>query len=222
LEYLDQHIESLIFTSNSSITIKEIQDCLFSCFENKFSKDEVLSSIKRLQEKYEQNGFAMEIVNISQGYRFMTKAAYHTTVGQHLKLTNKKRLSKAALETLSIVAYKQPVTRVDMEHIRGVNCDYTIQKLLEKELVEIHGRSDAPGKPLLYKTSKKFMDYFGIGDLNDLPKLKDFKVAEEVGEPAPIEEETKAQESQTPQNVEEQVKQEQPNPINQKQRQEEE
>ena len=106
-----------------------------------------------------------------------------------LKQKTKKRLSKAALETLSIVAYKQPMTKVEVEQIRGVNSDYSIQKLLEKELVTIVGRSEKPGRPLLFATSPKFMDYFGIKSLKHLPKVKDFKdEANEIGEPQAIEE----------------------------------
>ena len=104
-------------------------------------------------------------------------------------MTTKRRLSRSALETLSIVAYKQPVTKSDLEKIRGVSCDYSLQKLLEKELITITGRSEAPGRPLLYATSDKFMDYFGLKSLKDLPKPKDFKEPEsEIGEKAPIEE----------------------------------
>ena len=92
-------------------------------------------------------------------------------------------MSQAALETLSIVAYKQPISKTEIEQIRGVSCDYAIQKLLEKELVAILGRSESPGRPLLYGTSERFMDYFGIKSLKDLPKLKDFKEVEnEIGE----------------------------------------
>jgi len=106
-----------------------------------------------------------------------------------LRQTTKKRLSRAAMETLSIIAYKQPVTKSEMEKIRGVSCDYAVQKLLEKELVDIKGRSDGPGKPLLYGTSEKFMDYFGLKNLGELPKPKDFKEPDsEIGEKAPIEE----------------------------------
>jgi segregation and condensation protein B len=101
----------------------------------------------------------------------------------------KKRLSRSALETLSIIAYKQPVTKSELERIRGVNCDYAIQKLLEKELVAIQGRSDGPGRPLLYGTSDKFMDYFGLKSLDDLPKPKEFREpSNQIGEQAPIEE----------------------------------
>ena len=104
-------------------------------------------------------------------------------MGTYLRQTTKKRLSQAALETLAIIAYKQPIAKNALEQIRGVSCDYALQKLLEKELIAIAGRSEGIGKPLLYATSEKFMDYFGIKSLQDLPKLKDFKEIENtIGE----------------------------------------
>lgn len=188
MELIDQHVESLIFTSSQPISDDEITTSVQRALDDKISKEEIDASIERLIEKYKSEDFAFEIVPISRGYHFMTKGAYHTTVGEHLKVISKKKLSRAALETLSIIAYKQPVTRIDLESIRGVSCDYTIQKLMEKELVEMQGRAEGPGRPLLYGTSEKFMDYFGIKDLKDLPKPKDFEMPEtEVGEPAPIE-----------------------------------
>ena len=97
----------------------------------------------------------------------------------------KNRLSTAAHETLSIIAYRQPISKAEIEHVRGVNCDYSIQKLLEKELIEIEGKSDGPGKPLVYGTSKNFMDYFGLKNPTDLPKLKDIMLPENmIGEPS--------------------------------------
>jgi segregation and condensation protein B len=132
-------------------------------------------------------------VEIAGGYQFLSKGAYHPTIGVFLRQTTNKRLSRSALETLSIVAYKQPVTKSELEKIRGVSCDYAMQKLLEKELVIIMGRSDGPGKPLLYGTSTKFMDYFGISSMEDLPKPKEFSNPDNsIGELAPIEEETEA------------------------------
>ena len=131
-----------------------------------------------LTGNYRDEQFPFELVEIAGGYQFMTKGAHHHIVSVHLKQTTKKRLSQAALETLAIVAYKQPVTKSDLEEIRGVNCDYALQKLLEKELVMISGRSDGPGRPLLYATTDKFMDYMGINSLNDLPKPKEFKETE--------------------------------------------
>lgn len=125
------------------------------------------------------------MVESGGGYQFLTKAAFRPTVEALLKQRVKKRLSTSALETLSIIAYKQPVSRPQLEQIRGVNCDYAIQKLLEKELIVIQGRSDYAGKPILYGTSKKFMDHFGINHLNQLPELKELLQAEnEIGEVA--------------------------------------
>ena len=189
MEYLAQHIESLIFTTEHAISIDEIKGCLEETFETNFKKKEIEQALEFLIKRYQDEAFAFEIIEIAEGYQFLTKGAYHQTVGTYLKQTTKKRLSRAAIETLSIIAYKQPVSKGEMEKIRGVSCDYSVQKLLEKELVTILGRSEAPGRPLLYGTSEKFMDYFGIKSLKELPKPKDFKAPEsEVGEAAPIEE----------------------------------
>lgn len=170
---LDQHIESLIFVAEDPLTLKEMKSVLTECFETDFRKEDILSALDRLVGKYQDDQFAIEIVEISDGYRFMSKGAYHSTIGVLLKQNSKKKLSKSAIETLSVIAYKQPVMKSEVEAVRGVGCDYTIQKLLEKELVEIVGRSDGPGRPLLYGTSEKFMDYFGLKSIQDLPKLKE-------------------------------------------------
>ena len=95
-----------------------------------------------------------------------------------MKQQHRKKLSTASLETLAIIAYKQPISKVDIEAIRGVNCDYAVQKLLEKELVSISGRAETVGKPLLYKTSEKFMSYFGLKNIQDLPKPKELELTE--------------------------------------------
>ena len=190
MDQLAQHIESLIFTADIPISLKEIKKCLEEALDTKFKKEMLEEAIQQLKDRYNQEDFAFELVEIAEGYQFLTKGAYHQTVGTFLKQTTRKRLSRAALETLSIIAYKQPVTKGDLEKIRGVSCDYSIQKLLEKELVSITGRSEGPGRPLLYATSDKFMDYFGLKSITDLPKLKDFKEPDsEIGEKAPIEEE---------------------------------
>lgn len=178
-----QHIESLIFATQEPIALLEISQCLEAVLGQKIIQEDILAGIAQLQDRYKQEHFAIEIVEIAGGYQFLTKGAYHNTIGTHLKLTTKKRLSRSAMETLSIIAYKQPVTKGDLEKIRGVGCDYALQKLLEKELITIIGRSDAPGRPLLYSTSEKFMNYFGLKNLKDLPKPKDFKNPDsEIGE----------------------------------------
>ncbi len=189
VEYLAQHIESLIFASDTSISLKEIKDCLEASFEIELPESDLLAAIAALHERYASDAFAFQIEEVSGGYQFMTKPAYHQTVGAYLRQTTNKRLSRSALETLAIIAYKQPVTKPEVEKIRGVNCDYAVQKLLEKELVSIVGRSEGPYRPLLYGTSDRFMDYFGLKSLKDLPTPKDFKAPENaIGEQAPIEE----------------------------------
>ncbi len=189
MDYLNQHIESLIFATDQPISPKDIQSCLEEVFETSLSEQAIQEAIDHLQAKYRNDHFAFEILEIGGGYQFFTKGLYHKTVGQYLKQTTKKKLSRSALETLSIIAYKQPLPKSEMEKIRGVSCDYAIQKLLEKELIAIVGRSDGPGRPLLYGTSDKFMDYFGLKSMKDLPQPKDFKEPDEqIGEQAPIEE----------------------------------
>ena len=188
---LIHHIEALIFISRDAISPGEIKDCLTEALEVKLSMKEVDRLLEELVEKYKSEFFAFELLKVNNGYKFVTKGAYYHTLGVFLKQSTKKKLSRAALESLAIIAYKQPVTKSELEKIRGVDCNYSIQKLLEKELVEISGRDNGPGRPLLYGTSEKFMNYFGLGDLSELPKTKDFKQANsEVGEHAPIEEET--------------------------------
>lgn len=178
MEKLDQHIEALIFVSESAISIGEIRNTLETHLEVKVSKESIEEVFDRLIEKYNAPEFAIEIIEISNGYQFMTKGAYHNVVGTYLKEKNNKKLTKSALETLSIIAYRQPIMKSQMEELRGVNCDYAVQKLLEKDLVEIVGRSEGPGKPLLYGTSQRFMDYFGMKNIHDLPKIKE--IAPEV------------------------------------------
>ncbi len=189
MEHLAQHVEALIFASSSPISFQEILDCLEATFDMEFSEEDLEKAIAEIEQRYEEPTFSFELLKIAGGYNFLTKSAYFSTIGTHLKLTTRKRLSKSALETLSLVAYKQPVTKTEMENIRGVGCDYALQKLLEKELVVIAGRSDGPGRPLLYGTSEKFMDYFGLKALEDLPKPKDFQMPDNtIGEQAPLEE----------------------------------
>ena len=175
---MKQHIEAIIFASPQPVPLAEIVSVLSEALQTEISETAVQTSIEVSRAHYRDEQFPFELVEIAGGYQFMTKGAHHHIVSVHLKQTTKKRLSQAALETLAIVAYKQPVTKSDLEEIRGVNCDYALQKLLEKELVMISGRSDGPGRPLLYATTDKFMDYMGINSLNDLPKPKEFKETE--------------------------------------------
>lgn len=178
MDYLASHIEALVFCSPKPISEQDLQECLAEMFDAKVPEQDVTEGLSQIEAKFRDDTFSIELVKSGGGYQFLTKPAYQASIGILLKQQSKKRLSNSALETLSIIAYKQPVTKGETEQIRGVNCDYAIQKLLEKELVEIKGKSDGVGRPLLYGTSQKFMDYFGINSLNELPTPKDFDTEE--------------------------------------------
>lgn len=183
MEFLKQHVEALIFASPQPVAVSELKAVMEEAFQAELKEADILQAIEASKAQFQQAHYAFELIEIAGGWQFLTKGAYHTTVAIHLRQATKKRLSQAALETLALIAYKQPVSRPEIEEIRGVNCDYALQKLLEKELVFITGRSEGPGRPLLYGTTEKFMDYLGINSLTDLPKPKDFKDSENsVGE----------------------------------------
>jgi segregation and condensation protein B len=167
-------IEALIFASEQSIRLEEIQYCLQRLLNHDCTDVEVIAHLTNIKEKYASDGFAIELVHTSGGYQFLTKKAYHTAINQLLLQRSNKKLSQSALETLAIIAYKQPVTKLDIEQIRGVNSDYTIQRLLDKELITIKGRSETVGKPILYGTSQLFMDHFGINNMTELPRINEF------------------------------------------------
>ena len=183
------YIEALVFCAEDPITEKEIIDVLQEKINEELDKEQVQDALEELRDKYDSSDHALELIEIAGGYQFLTKESFQPVIGTYLKQRSNKKLSKAAMETLSIIAYKQPTTKAVVERIRGVNCDYTIQKLLDKDLVAITGREDGPGRPLIYATSDKFMNYFGLKSIDDLPQLKDIQTeADEVGEPAPVEE----------------------------------
>src|SRR6478735_8222825 len=171
------HIEALIFASDKPLTTLEIVDLAnnaFSFMDEKVSLDQVETSLEGIVEKYKAEFYPFEVIQSGGGWQFLTKKEYHKTIAQLNGDKFLKRLSGAALETLAIIAYKQPITKGEIEAIRGVNSDYTVQKLLEKELIIITGRNEKlPGHPLVYATSRNFMDYFGINSPEDLPRLKE-------------------------------------------------
>lgn len=183
MDFLQNHVEALIFCSPSPIKVSEVQACLAEMFDADVPEKDIEQAVSHLIEKYASDEYSIEICKSGGGYQFLTKAAYQASIGILLKQQSKRRLSTSALETLSIIAYKQPITKSEIEQIRGVNCDYSIQKLLEKELIEIKGKSDAVGRPLIYGTTNMFMEYFGINDIKDLPSPKDFAAEEnKIGE----------------------------------------
>lgn len=183
MDFLHRHIEALIFCAPTPLGLEEIQRCLSEMFGSEIPSEHVSEAVESLREKYSKDEYSFTIENLGAGYQFLTKPAYQASISILLRQQSHKKLSTAQLETLSIIAYRQPVTKTEIEHIRGVNCDYSIHKLLEKELIAIKGKSDSVGKPLLYGTSAKFMEYFGINSIQDLPQPKDFSQEEnQIGE----------------------------------------
>ena len=183
------HIEALIFASDkplSTLEILELVNNAFGFMEEKISLDQVETSIDGIVEKYQSAFYPFEVKQSGGGWQFLTKKEYHKTIAQLNGDKFLKRLSAAALETLAIIAYKQPITKGEIEAIRGVNSDYTVQRLLEKELIIISGRNEKlPGHPLVYQTSKNFMDYFGLNSAEDLPKIREV-LAEQMVEPTSV------------------------------------
>lgn len=177
------HIEALIFSSVQSISIDEIAIALENSLSEPINVALIEKLIDEIKTKYAEPTLAIELVNINGGYQFLTKKDYYETINQLQLFRSKKKLSQAAMETLAIIAYRQPITKLEIELIRGVNSDYSVQRLLEKELISIHSKADTPGKPILYCTSAMFMDYFGLNKITQLPQLKDIAQEENsIGE----------------------------------------
>jgi len=183
------HIEAIIFASDKPVTTIDLVELINNAMgfmEDRANLDQIESALDAIREKYNSDFYPFHVMQSGGGWQFLTKPAFHATVAQLNGQKFLKKLSSAALEVLSIIAYKQPVTKGEMEEIRGVNCDYAVQKLLEKDLVIITGRKEnAPGQPLIYATSKTFMDYFGINSTSDLPQLRDVS-SQEVVNPTTI------------------------------------
>jgi segregation and condensation protein B len=168
-------IEALIFASDDSLPADEIIQAIkeIDGEEVEITKEDIENAVDTLNNKYEENGNAFRILRIANGFLFATQERYAKFVGFLSSERAKRRLSQAALETLSIIAYKQPITKPELESIRGVNSDYILATLLEKNLIAIKGRADTVGRPLLYGTTDEFLKYFGLNDLSDLPKPRE-------------------------------------------------
>lgn len=193
LSVIIPHIEALIFAAERPLTTLELCDLVNSALgfiEDRANLDQTEAAISAIKEKYTAEFYPFEVRESGGGWQFLTKKEYHKTVAQINGDKFLKRLSTAALETLSIIAYKQPITKGEMEAIRGVSCDYAVQKLLEKELIVILGRNEKmPGHPLVYGTSRSFMDYFGINSPEDLPKIKEV-ISTDIIDPTGVQSDT--------------------------------
>jgi segregation and condensation protein B len=171
---LSSIIESLIFSAESALSTDRICELL-----NEFERDEIKSALSEMVACYQERAGGFELVEVAGGWQFRTRPAYHGYITRHIK-TRTAKFSQSALETLAIIAYRQPITRAEVEHLRGVDCGGVLKSLLEKHLVRILGKKDIPGRPLIYGTSKEFLEIFGLKDLKSLPTLKEIQALDAV------------------------------------------
>lgn len=173
----DSIIEALIFSSDDSLGSAEIINAIkgIDGEEVEINANDIENVVDELNKKYTEGNNSFRIVKIANGYLFATTKEYAKYVGYLSSEKTRRRLSHAALETLSIIAYKQPITKPELETIRGVNSDHIISSLLEKNLITIKGRSESIGRPLLYATTDEFLKYFGLNTLSDLPKPREIE-----------------------------------------------
>ena len=168
-DFVKNIIEALLFISEKPVPLEQIQSVL-----EEIPAADIRRTILDLKTEYEENKRGMIIMEIAGGYQMLSSPHYTDAIRRFFKKKVKEKLSSPALETLAIIAYKQPVSRADIEQIRGVNSDGVVAHLLSKGLIKVVGRKEVPGRPYIYGTTKQFLEYFGLKSLRDLPKLEDF------------------------------------------------
>jgi segregation and condensation protein B len=173
-------VEALLFASGKPLTAKDIHDCIPEA-----ALGDVKSALRELETEYETMGRSFTLREVAGGHQFRTNNDYAPYILKLFK-SSPSRLSKAALETLAIIAYKQPILRQEIERLRGVEAGGILRTLLEKELIKVVGRKNLPGKPLIYGTTRRFLEVFDLRDLDSLPKLREIKALGPSDEPEPI------------------------------------
>ncbi len=168
-EQLIGAIEALIFVSGDPVPLKRLEEVLEA------SEDDIKESIETLSERYLDCGAGIQLMEVAGGFQLRTRPTYSLQVNTFLERKRKTTLSGPALETLAIIAYKQPITRAEIEVVRGVMVDGVLKSLLDKRLIKVAGVKDVPGRPNLYRTTKRFLEYFGIISLKDLPPIQDIE-----------------------------------------------
>jgi len=193
-------IEALLFASERPLTVDEIQEAFSaeggslpdrqagaSGGQEGVSEKDVREYLAELKKEYETQSRGFKLFEIAGGWQLVTDERFSSYLKKFYQSREKKRLSRASLETLSVIAYKQPVTRADIEAIRGVNVDGALKTLLEKGLARIAGRKEVPGRPILYRTTKEFLEHFGLNSVKELPPLKEFTLKDIEGHLLPPE-----------------------------------
>ena len=162
-------IEALLFSSEKPLTLQQLKGAL-----DDLGLEQLRQELEGLKAEYESSNRGVRIAEIAGGYQMITASTFAPFLKKLYKERRMERLSKPALETLAIIAYKQPLTKLDIEALRGVNVDGVISSLLDKNMIRIAGRKKAPGRPLVFGTTRQFMEYFGLKSLDELPKMEDF------------------------------------------------
>ncbi len=161
-------VENLLLASDQPVSA----DLLYQTFLGRSSKEDLQAVLKELQEDYQSKN--LQIVEVADGFQLCTRSEYSDWIRKLLKLDRSFKLSRAALDTLAIIAYKQPLTRAEVDEIRGVDSSGVVRTLLEKKIISPAGRKNVPGKPMMFRTTQKFLEYFGLRDLSEMPTLEDF------------------------------------------------
>jgi len=162
-------IEALLFASDRPLTLEQIKKVMEG-----FDINTICSILEQLKNEYEQSSRGIRLSEIAGGFQIVTFSGYSPFLKKLFKERNAQSLSKPALETLAIIAYKQPITKLEVELLRNVNVDGVVGSLLEKNLIRIAGRKKVPGRPYVFGTTKQFMEYFGLKSLEELPKMEEF------------------------------------------------
>ena len=174
---LKEILEALFFATDEPLTFKQVNEILAELDQayrpRRISEESITKAVDELNKELEETNRVFRIVKVAGGYQFATLPKYAHWLGRMVKEKSKRKLSQSALESLAVIAYKQPVTKPEIEAIRGVNADYVLHSLLERDLVTIVGRAATPGRPLLYGTTAQFLKHFGLNDLSELPKPRE-------------------------------------------------
>ena len=170
-EEIKHAIEALLFASEKPLSPEQIQEA----FEENLGVQEIRRALETLRSEYVEAHRGFKLFEIAGGFQLVSDPRFSSYLKRFYQAREKKRLSQASLETLSVIAYRQPATRADIEFIRGVNVDGAVKTLLEKGLIRIVGRKEVPGRPMLYGTTKEFLEHFGMNSIKELPALTEFK-----------------------------------------------
>ena len=170
-------VENVLLAADQPVNVAELE----KIFLNTAEKNDLQVILEELKEEYQSRN--LQILEVADGYQLCTRHEFNEWIRKFLKLDRSSRLSQPSLDTLSIIAYKQPLTRQEVDDIRGVDSSGVVKTLLEKKVIGPAGRKKVPGRPIMYRTTQKFLEYFGLKDLSDLPTLEDLKEELEGDDP---------------------------------------